>query len=163
MRPGLRSIATALCLAAVAAGGAHNVALACCFTKLSVVGLLGYSLRDGYWMDWVLAGILALSAVLALASFTVSRMDPPRRAAFARSAAALIWVGLGVALLLPLALWLFVFAPGIDRYFGGAWTYFNLQSPLVETLMDITIGLLVFAFAGWARLKAGGSAAHAAS
>ena len=153
MRPKPWGIATALGVAAVAAAGAHYIALSCCSTRMSILGLLGYSLRDGYWIDWVSSGVLALSAVAMLLSLWVARFGSWHLRALSRSSDALMLAGLGIAVLLPIILWVFVFTPGVERYFGGVWTYETVQSPLVETLMDITIGSLAFALASWARLK----------
>lgn len=147
------TIAAAVGVAVVAAVGAHYVALSCCVTRLGIVGLLGYSLRDGYWFDWLLVGVLALSAAAALASFGEDRMTALSRTVFKRSADVLIWAGLAISILVPLCLWAFLFVPSVDRYFDGVWTYEIAQSALVETLMDVTIGALVFALAGGARLK----------
>ena len=153
MQPRSWAIATAVGVAAVAAAGAHYIALSCCFTRLSILGLLGYGLLNGYWFDWVLVSVLSLSAAVAFTTLGFARMGPSTLAAFTRFADVLMSTGLGIAILVPIILWSFVFAPGVDRYSGGIWTYETIQSPLVETLMDITIGSLVFALASWSKLK----------
>lgn len=153
MRPRQCVIPTGLGVAAVAAAGAHYIALSCCSTRMSILGLLGYSLRDGYWIDWVLSGVLALSAVAMLLSLWAARFGSWHLKALSRSSDALMLAGLGIAVLLPIILWGFVFTPGVERYFGGVWTYETVQSPLVETLMDVTIGSLVFALGSWIKLR----------
>lgn len=154
MKPRHWTIVAAVAIAGVAAAAAHYIALSCCFTPLSIVGLVGYSLIDGYWLDWLSVGVLALTAAVASASFGAARMNALSREAFKRSTGVLMWTGLGIALLVPSGLWAFVFVPGIYRYNGGVWAYYAVQSPLIDTFIYLAMGSMVFALASYGRLQA---------